>query len=363
MKIFIDIGHPAHVHYFKNFIHIMNERGHSFFITARDKEMAHYLLEKENISYINRGKGKTTAIGKLFYMLQADLFLLKHAIKFKPDIFLGFASFYTAQVSFLLRKPSIVLDDTENGKFQQFCYRPFANSILSPSTFSKDFGKKHFKFNSYLELAYLHPHYFTPDFNQLSELGVTYGEKFTICRFVSWEANHDYGHSGLSIENKIKAVEEFAKYSKVFITSENELPEQLRPYQIKLSPEKIHHAISFASLLYGESATMASESAVLGTPSVYVDNNGRGYTDEQESEYGIVYNFDESEKGQEQSIVKGLEILKINNSELIFNRIKKEILSDKINFTEFLIWYVEEYPRSPLSLSNDINAQFNFKLK
>ncbi len=346
MKIFIDIGHPAHVHYFKNFIRIMTKKGHSFLVTARDKEMTHYLLQKEKIKYVNRGSGRNSLIGKFFYMIEADYFIYKYAKKFNPDIFLGFASFYTAQVSYLLNKPSIVLDDTENGLFQQLCYRPFADSILSPSTFSKNFGEKHVNFNSYLELSYLHPDYFSPNIEALSELGIKKGEKFTICRFVSWNANHDYGHSGLSTRNKIRAVNKFREYGKVFISSESELPEEIKKYQIKLSPEKIHHAISFASLLYGESATMASEAAVLGTPSVYVDNVGRGYTDEQESQYGIVHNFKESAKGQEQSILKGIEILKINDSDLIFNKIRKDILSNKINFTDFLVWYVEEYPES-----------------
>ena len=40
MRIFIDIGHPAHVHYFKNFIWKMEEKGHTIFISARDKEVS-----------------------------------------------------------------------------------------------------------------------------------------------------------------------------------------------------------------------------------------------------------------------------------------------------------------------------------
>ena len=161
MRIFIDIGHPAHVHYFKNFIKIMSSKGHSFLITSRNKEMAQYLLQKEGIKYIDRGAGKNSAFGKIMYLFVANTLLLKHALKFKPDIFIGFANFYTAQVSSLIRKPSIIIDDTENGQFQQLFYRPFANFILSPSTFSKNFGGNHFKFNSYLELSYLHPKYFS----------------------------------------------------------------------------------------------------------------------------------------------------------------------------------------------------------
>ena len=46
MRILIDIGHPAHVHYFKNFIWQMQKKGHEFMITARDKEVALNLLDK-----------------------------------------------------------------------------------------------------------------------------------------------------------------------------------------------------------------------------------------------------------------------------------------------------------------------------
>ena len=49
MKIFIDIGHPAHVHYFKNFIQIMKNNGYGFLVTARDKEVTHNLLDSFKI--------------------------------------------------------------------------------------------------------------------------------------------------------------------------------------------------------------------------------------------------------------------------------------------------------------------------
>ncbi len=40
MRILVDIGHPAHVHFFKNFIWEMEKRGHEFIVTARDKDVA-----------------------------------------------------------------------------------------------------------------------------------------------------------------------------------------------------------------------------------------------------------------------------------------------------------------------------------
>ena len=62
-------------------------------------------------------------------------------------------------------------------------------------------------------------------------------------------------------------------------------------FQIPCPPEKIHHALYYADLFYGESPTMASEAACLGTPARYIDHKGRGYTDEQERKYGLVFNF------------------------------------------------------------------------
>ena len=46
------------------------------------------------------------------------------------------------------------------------------------------------------------------------ELGVTKDEKYVIIRFVAWNASHDLGHKGISIENKINAVKEFSSMLK-----------------------------------------------------------------------------------------------------------------------------------------------------
>ena len=46
MKILIDTGHPVHVHYFRNFIKIMEKKGHEFIVIFRNKEIEHYLLNK-----------------------------------------------------------------------------------------------------------------------------------------------------------------------------------------------------------------------------------------------------------------------------------------------------------------------------
>jgi hypothetical protein len=49
MKILVDINHPAHVHFFKNFIWEMEERGNLILITCSKKDVAIPLLN--NISF------------------------------------------------------------------------------------------------------------------------------------------------------------------------------------------------------------------------------------------------------------------------------------------------------------------------
>jgi len=112
MKILIDIGHPGHVHYYRNTIKNLESKGHSILITARDKGVIRNLLDYYNLPFINRGVGKDSRIGKLLYMVKADVQLLYHARRFKPDLFLSFSLPYAAQIASITGKPHIAINDT-----------------------------------------------------------------------------------------------------------------------------------------------------------------------------------------------------------------------------------------------------------
>lgn len=343
MKILVDIGHPAHVHYFKNIYKEMSQQGHSFLFTARKKEVSHELLKAYNIPFTDRGTGSDSFLGKFLYLPKANWILFKEARKFKPDLFMSFSSPYAAQVSKLFRKPHIAFDDTEHAKLGRVMYRPFTDVVLSPDSYRGEKVTKQTLFNGYMELLYLHPNRFTPDKRVIESLGVKEGEKYVVLRFVSWNATHDAGHSGISLENKRKAVEAFSKYAKVFITSENKLPDDLEKYRVKIDPHQIHHVLAFASLFYGESATMASEPAVLGTPAIYLDNDGRGYTDDLQKRYELVYNFTESEDDQVRSIEKGREILELHNSTFMYQKKREILLKERIDVTAHVIDILKKY--------------------
>ncbi|MEI6946257.1 DUF354 domain-containing protein [Paraflavisolibacter sp. H34] len=343
MKILIDINHPAHVHYFRNFSRIMKEKGHDTLFVSRNKEMEHKLLGLYGIPYIGRGKGKTGKLGKFLYMMYADLKLMEISRKFKPDVFLNFLHPYPSQVARMLGKVSLVFSDTEHARLHHQLTVPFATKVFTPSCYRIDLGQKQVRFNGFMELAYLHPNYFTPDRGILELLGVQEGEKYVIVRFVSWAAAHDFGHTGMSLENKKRVVRLLSKYARVFITSEGELPEELEQYRIRIPFDKMHDAIYYSSLLFGESATMASEAAVLGTPSIFIDNDGRGYTDEEQKKYGIVFNFTERPDDQEKAIEKALEIMQDSAGKDRYRAIRQRLLNECIDTTQFMVSEVLKY--------------------
>ncbi len=269
----------------------MEEKGHDFFISARDKEVAHALLTHYGIDYTTRGKGRKGLLGKVIYLLEADLKLYKMAKNFKPDLFLSFGSAYAAQVSKLMGKPHIAFDDTEHAKFEHLMYIPFSDAILTPSCFSKKLGNKQIFFNGYMELCYLRENYFKPNEKIKTQLNINDDAKYIVLRFVSWGASHDRGQSGLRNETKLKILGQLKYDYKVFISSEGKLPENLIKYKLNTNPADLHSVLAGASLYIGEGSTTASECSVLGIPNIYINSLTVGYCKEQDEKYNLCFPF------------------------------------------------------------------------
>ena len=329
MRIVVDINYPGHVHLFKNFIEIMKSKGHDILITASEKEVSLELLDLYKFEYVNLGSYGKSPFEKLLSIPKLDYRMYKAVKNFNPDIFLGVGSIRASHVAYFTGKPCIAFEDTEHCKEQHLLYVPFTSKILTPTCFKKEFRKKQVPYSGYHELAYLHPNDFTPNPDVLKEFGLTEDDNYTILRFVSWNASHDLGHHGLSLEDKRKAVYEIGKYGRVLITSEKPLPDDLDKLKIFVSPEKIHDLLYYAALLYGESATMASECAVLGTHAIFCDFAGRGYTDEEEQKYNLVFNFYDEISMAKNSLNRAIELLKNPNLKKE-GKNKREIL---LNFT------------------------------
>ena len=338
MKILIDISHPAHVHVFKHLTYKLQSQGHEVLFTTRIKDVAHQLLNEYKFKYISFGENYKKPWGKIWGLIRFDIKLFFVALRFKPDLFIAIMSVYASHVAFLLRKPHILLSDTEHAKWLHRLSFPFATSILTPTIFYKPLGKKQVKYNSYHELAYMHPDLFTPDPSYDPAPDQKDNRDYVIIRFVSWTAAHDIGYVGIPTDYKIQLVEALAEKVRVFISSEGELPENLIKYKMKIPPEQIHNTLANAKLVITEGTTVGSESASLGTPTIVVNILRLGYIDELDQKYGLIVNF----RSHQNLLEKSLEM--ISNPDLKSEwKIKQQrMLKEKVNLTDYLYKYLKD---------------------
>lgn len=346
MKIAIDVNHPAHVHFFRHFISAMEKNGGEVLITAHEKDVTCPLLDHYGLNYVKLGMAQRGLFRKAVNVPFKDFMMYRAVKDFDPDIFMGIDSYRAAHVSRMMNRSCIVFDDTETGFITQSLYRPFADSILTPASFRKDLGRKQVFYDGYHELAYLHPNYFVPDPSVFELLRIKKHSNYVVIRFVSWDAAHDMGQKGLSIKNKIRAVQEYSKYAAVFVSCEGRIPDGLEKYHIKIPPEKMHDVLYYATLFYGEGATMASECAILGTPAIFINDNTFGVMEEKEKKYRLIFKFKESSREQEESIGQGVELLRSPGIKKLCEERCKKLIADKIDVTSFMVWYVSNYPGS-----------------
>lgn len=368
MRILVDIGHPAHVHFFKHFVWEMQKKGHEFLITAKDKEVSLRLLEAYGLKHVRVGSYRRGLVLKAIDMLKIDWNTLKMARRFKPDILISLGSPNAAHVSWLLRKPHIAFEDTEHSTEQYRLYAPFTTAILTPSCFKRDLGRKQIRFDGYKELAYLHPNYFKPDPSVLSILSLAEDERLVVMRFGAFEASHDTATFGFSIAAKRRMVEDFRRYGRVVITSESRLPEDLRQYQLRVSPEQLHSILFYSDLYVGDAGTTSVEAALLGTPAVHcvrlvagsrvlsaTDIHGNFW--EMQNRYGLLYSFTD----EEDALRKAADLFHMAGAKKIWKTKVEDLLAEKIDVTAFMTWLVGDYPGSVKRISGEARVQERFK--
>ena len=339
MKILIYIGHPGHVLHFRYFIKIMQKRGHKIKVISKDKDVSIILLKRLHITYTLLGKTKIGLINKIFWFFYSGLKLLFISLKFKPDLMMGRASPELALSSFILRKPYLCFSDTEHAKVNRILAHPSAYKIVTPSFFKLNLGKNQVRVNTFFEMAYLHPTYFKPNAKVLNKLHMNKSDKFFILRFVSWDASHDLGQKGLSLEDKEKLIKYLSKYGKVFISSESKLPDKFEKYRCSIPPEQIHDLLYYSTAYIGEGGTMAAESALLGTPSIFIS-----------SLTGTMGNFIELEKNllmysfndYASAIVTIKKLINTNNLKKIWQLRRKSIIKSNIDLTKWMVDFVEK---------------------
>lgn len=338
MKIIIDIGHPKDVNVFKNLILVLKNNGHEVKIVGRAKENTKRILAEYGF-FCEFGPYYKNITGKVFGIIHNDVWLYNLAKGYSPDLFISPGSPYAAHVSRLLGKPHLAYIDTEIATFAIKLMLPFTDRVYTSSSFYSDLGPKQERFNGYYELAYLHPKYFKPN----PEIPAKYGlNGYIILRLSALAAHHDINATGFNFkteEELSEYVNELEKYGRVVIFSEIRGWQTIESRRMNIEPKDLHDLISFSSLCIGEGATMASEAAIMGVPSIYVSNTQRGYLNELERKYELTYTV----QTKDEALKKVDKIFRTESYRDEWLHKREKMLDEKIDVVEFMIATVETY--------------------
>lgn len=348
MNILIDIGHPAHVHYFRKLARELSLKGHQVFWSVKDIKVAKQLLSHYGFEFLVLPKKRDGLVAKILIQLKYDGILYWFCRKQKIDLIIGF-SITATHISRISKIKSFIFDDDDD-EVQPLIAKavlPYATELLSPSCLEGKRRRKNTVFYpGYHELAYLHPKRFSPDPKVLHEVGLKENEPYFIMRFNVFKAHHDKGISGISLINKLMLIEILKPLGKIFITTERDIEPELKEYALKIAPEKIHSLIAFAKIFIGDSQTMASEAAVLGVPSLRCNSfAGRiSYLEEEEKVFGLTYAF--LPENFNNLILKLNELLQIPDLASEWQAKRNKMLNTKIDVTAFWVWFIDNYPES-----------------
>ncbi len=299
----------------------------------RNKDVIVALARHLNLEHIIISEAATGFIGNLWEMLLNIFRCLRLSQIQKIDVWItqygpgNIAAWLTGGKSICPND-----DDIDNAPLATLATYPFCDLILTPEPIRVGiYEYKRKKYHASHELFYLHSNRFKPDASILSELGLRKNQRFAILRLVSLTSNHDSGVRGAS-KSLVLSVIELAKKNKIhiFITSEKKMDPDLEEYKISLPVHRIHHALACAEFFVGDSQSMTSEAAVLGTPAFRInDFVGKISMIEEWEKRGMAFGYLPEEEKQ---LLADLEkLLKQPNHKNKFLQKRKQLLTDMID--------------------------------
>lgn len=304
LRVLFDVGHPAQVHLFRNAIAELRARGHETFVTSREKEVTTDLLDAYDIAHRPLSTRGDSVPGLAWELLVREWRLLGVARAFQPDVIVARLGPGPAHVSALVGCRYVAVSDTRVGsRAIRALYRgatlPFVDTVCAPADFDLSVPDERRRTLDFQELAYLHPDRFDPDPAVLREHGIDPEAPFSVVRVAGWDAYHDVGHAGISPATLRALVDRLTDHGAVYVSAEGDLPPDLAAYRLPTDPEDVHHVLAYADCYVGDSGTMSTEAAMLGTPAIRT-NTMVGDDDENvfralEERYGLMRSFSDEE--------------------------------------------------------------------
>jgi predicted glycosyltransferase len=351
MKILFFLVHPAKFNQFRITINKLKQDGHEVDLIITGRDILEELVINEGWPY-KKIFPQGRKLKNVHVYISAGIFLIITVFKllkltsgkkynlYVSDDLLNF-------VGRIRGVPSILItDDDLSAVPESWILMAAANYILAPDICELGkYNEKKLGYFGYKSLAHLHPNQFKPLRSKITSK-LPEGKPYYFIRTVSATSTHDVGNKGISDELLDRIVHFLEPHGNIIINSERTLPDHLKKFQLPIVKNDVSHYLAFAQIFISDSTTMCVEAAVLGTPSVEIDDWHLDFKQYHElhDRYELLNGFF---PGEPEKIFTKLSAF-INDPGIRekFNAKRMKMLQEKIDVSSFIVWLIENQPGS-----------------
>jgi len=265
-KILLDITHVAEFNFFKNAI----ERMESFAeidVIIRSRGQLAQIMDREfgKNKYDQIGKHYATIYGKLFGLIYRNIEVISYCHGKNYDLYTGFGSFYASFASRFYRKPSVLFPDDYEYKLTYNLCKYSSDYLVIPDSIPSTGNV--LKYRGFKELAYLHPNYFSPNEKVLDYYNLEPNE-YVFIREISKRSLNYKDLDQIDLPTIIRSIYEAGLKAVVSLEDKNAYT-KLENCIIIDKPVDVFSLMHFALFSISSGDSMARESCLVGTPSIY----------------------------------------------------------------------------------------------
>ena len=336
MNVAFFIGHPSHVHLFKNAIMELDREGHHTKVIARNKDITLDLLNNIGIDYVKSTQNSEGPLRSIRHLFGTYYYGYNNLKEFDPDVLVSRFNPAVPHLAKIYSAKCLMFELNEKRELLANFAAFFTDCICTPESFTQDRGKIHQRYRGFHEMAYLHPNWFSPDPEILEKYGICAEDDYFVVRYVSWDAYHDIGHNGLTKEERQEVINMLSKRGRVFLSTEDDI-NYVNAEPVPTESHEIHHLLSFADLYLGESGTMPIEAGLLGTPSICINPliDDWGIFNELVDDYELIKQIHPRDISSLDNLINNIDKKKLEVR-------RKEVLNDKIDLTRYIVQKIYE---------------------
>lgn len=292
-RVLVEAAHPKHLHQFAAVARAGEGRFETCYV-VKDKDINLALADAMGLSYTQYGRYGRTLGEKSQNAWRTIRDLDRVARDTEADLILSRSSPYAALLGRTRPFRTMPMPDSEVVPLINYLVAPLSDVVVTPQHYGRSY-RSQVRVPGVFEECYLHPLVFRPDPQALDLAKLQPGDPFAFVRFVGWTANHDVGQGGFNLDAKRDLVRRLGEHVRVVVSSETPLPDDLEQHRLSVPVHLAQSLLGQASVYIGDSQSMATEAALLGTPSIRYnsfvgDDDMRNFV-VLEEEHGLIRNF------------------------------------------------------------------------